>query len=66
MSGHTRENLRDGRGWMIPRAGSLSLEVYDLLLDGYRPKEIAKKLNRDVNWVNQVVFRIRSGNEREM
>lgn len=57
-----RINNRDGKGWMIPRAGTDSRKIYLMLRKGVSPTQIAKELGVTRNHVNQVVHRIRRSN----
>lgn len=52
-------NVRDERGWRVPRAGTLSFEIYRLAVVGERPKDIAKLLGCSWSSVGVLLFRIR-------
>lgn len=61
----TKLNERDGRGWRIPRPGTLSRGIYDLILVGKTPKEIAELLNVGAGKVRVLVHRFRSDRARQ-
>lgn len=53
-------NPRDDKGWRIPRKGTLSRKIYDMLADGQRPVDIAKRLRTPVAEVNVLIHRFRN------
>lgn len=52
-------NVRDERGWRVPRAGTLSFEIYRLTQAGICPKDIAELLHCSRSSVGVLLFRIR-------
>lgn len=49
-------NERDERGWRIPTAGTRSMEIYQLSIQGHKPKEIAEMLKMNINTVRVLKF----------
>lgn len=54
-SGWIRE--RDKDGWRIPMEGSLSRKIYDRVVQGESPKDIAKALRIDIGKVRVLKHR---------
>ena len=53
-------NPRDERGWRIPRPNTKSRQIYELLVMGATPHEIAAKLILPAATVGVVIWRIRN------
>lgn len=45
-------NQRDERGWRIPRKGTKSWEIYHLLVNGWKPKEIMDLFQEERNFTS--------------
>ncbi len=56
----TKRRPRDERGWMIPKDGTLSHKIYDLLVEGKGTTEIASTLGIKVINTRVLAHRIRN------
>jgi hypothetical protein len=50
---------RDERGWRVPREGTTSRRIYDLLVQGKKGVAIAEITGCDVDKVHVLTFKIR-------
>lgn len=50
---------RDARGWRVPRAGTKSRAVYDLMVTGARAKSITAALGGNGQTVRVLMWKIR-------
>ena len=53
-------NKRDERGWRVPRAGTRSLLVYEMLLVGKNPEEIGAALGCSRNNASVLAWKIKN------
>jgi len=51
---------RNKRGWMIPAPGTVNRKVYNMLVVGRRPWQIARRLRLPGNRVHHIIWRIRN------
>lgn len=57
MANH--QNPRDANNFRIPKEGTISRKIYDLLLLGHKPIEISKMLNVPDNTVRVLIHRFK-------
>jgi hypothetical protein len=55
----TASNPRDKRGWRIPRNGTKSRKIYDMLVAGKKPFEIIKELGMTDSTIRVLIFNIK-------
>ena len=60
MARRAKRRPRDDRGWVIPKDGTLSRKIYDLLVQGMGTAEIAFRLEIKVTNTRVLAWRIRN------
>jgi hypothetical protein len=60
LARRAKRRPRDHRGWIIPKDGSLSRKIYDLLAQGKGTAEIASRLGIKVTSTRVLAYRIRN------
>lgn len=58
MTNH--RDIRDANGWRIPRRGTLSRKIYDRIVAGNRPVDIARRLRIDITKLHVLAHRFRN------
>jgi len=61
--------LRDGYGYRVPREGTASRKVYDMMRAGIAPVEIARALKKSQSTIGVLLYKIRNpdkANAREL
>jgi hypothetical protein len=53
-------NKRDRKGWRIPRPGTLSRKIYEMINSGMTPKEISEALDENVGKIRVLSHRFRN------
>jgi hypothetical protein len=61
MLRNRRYRPRDERGWIIPKPGTRTRQIYDLLIEGKTSSEIRAIIGGSVNSVGVLVHKIRQG-----
>jgi hypothetical protein len=56
----TKLNLRNEKGWSIPKPGTLRRKVYDMLMEGLSVKAIADRMKWSKRYAEQVIYIIRN------
>jgi hypothetical protein len=56
-------NERNDSGWRIPREGTTSYDVYNLMQQGYQSKYIAALLNKNARTIAVLAWKIRHPEE---
>lgn len=52
-------NPRDERGWRVPRKGTKSEQIYDLMMADFKTKEIADLFQENRNTIGILIWRIK-------
>lgn len=60
----TNSNPRDERGWRIPRPNTKSRQIYNLLIQGKKPCEIARELNFVESTTRVLIFNIKNSKKK--
>jgi DNA-binding CsgD family transcriptional regulator len=60
MSRKAKRRPRDDRGWRVPKHGTLSRQIYDLLARGKSTSEIASELGIKVTSTRVLAYKIRN------
>jgi hypothetical protein len=55
----TLHRPRDSRGWRIPREGTHSRRIYDLLITGKGRKEIYEEIKTNYTTIGVLIWRIK-------
>ena len=59
LAQRAKRRPRDDRGWIIPKDGTLSRQIYDLLVQGKGTAEIASRLGVKVTNTRVLAYKIR-------